>query len=227
MEKIRTRDHSLRTKETILKEELQMSAIIVDDHPLARIAIRNLLENEGITVLSEAGDGIEALKLIESAQPEIIILDVDIPKLNGMEVVEKLRKQGYGGIIIVVSAKNDIFYGKRSADAGANAFVSKKEGITNIISAIKAAQNGYSYFPFSLNGFVGSLPSEQERLQSLSMQEIKIMRYILNSADTAHIASEMNISSKTVSTYKSRLMDKLECKTLMDLFAFASRNSVD
>lgn len=165
-----------------------MSAIIVDDHPLARIAIRNLLENEGIAVSLEASDGAEALALIESHQPEIVILDVDIPTLTGIEVVETLRKKQYNGIIIVVSAKNNIFYGKRSADAGANAFVSKKEGMTNITAAINAAQNGYSYFPFSLSGFVGSLNSEEEKLQSLSSQEIKVMRHILNSMDTAQIA---------------------------------------
>ncbi|CNK65418.1 acid-sensing system DNA-binding response regulator EvgA [Yersinia enterocolitica] len=203
-----------------------MSAIIVDDHPLARIAIRNLLENEGIAVSLEASDGAEALALIESHQPEIVILDVDIPTLTGIEVVETLRKKQYTGIIIVVSAKNNIFYGKRSADAGANAFVSKKEGMTNITAAINAAQNGYSYFPFSLSGFVGSLNSEEEKLQSLSSQEIKVMRHILNSMDTAQIASEMNISSKTVSTYKSRLMEKLECRSLMELFSFASRNKI-
>ncbi|CRY55945.1 putative two-component response regulator [Yersinia intermedia] len=203
-----------------------MSAIIVDDHPLARIAIRNLLENEGITVSLEASDGAEALALIESHQPEIVILDVDIPTLTGIEVVEALRKKQYNGIIIVVSAKNNIFYGKRSADAGANAFVSKKEGMTNITAAINAAQNGYSYFPFSLSGFVGSLNSEEEKLQSLSSQEIKVMRHILNSMDTAQIASEMHISSKTVSTYKSRLMEKLECRSLMELFSFASRNKI-
>ncbi|HEI6965131.1 TPA: acid-sensing system DNA-binding response regulator EvgA [Yersinia enterocolitica] len=203
-----------------------MSAIIVDDHPLARIAIRNLLENEGIAVSLEASDGAEALALIESHQPEIVILDVDIPTLTGIEVVETLRKKQYTGIIIVVSAKNNIFYGKRSADAGANAFVSKKEGMANITAAINAAQNGYSYFPFSLSGFVGSLNSEEEKLQSLSSQEIKVMRHILNSMDTAQIASEMNISSKTVSTYKSRLMEKLECRSLMELFSFASRNKI-
>lgn len=203
-----------------------MSAIIVDDHPLAGIAIRNLLENEGIAVSLEASDGAEALALIESHQPEIVILDVDIPTLTGIEVVETLRKKQYTGIIIVVSAKNNIFYGKRSADAGANAFVSKKEGMANITAAINAAQNGYSYFPFSLSGFIGSLNSEEEKLQSLSSQEIKVMRHILNSMDTAQIASEMNISSKTVSTYKSRLMEKLECRSLMELFSFASRNKI-
>lgn len=68
--------------------------------------------------------------------------------------------------------------------------------------------------------------SEKEKLDLLSMQEIKVMRYILESLSTMSIASEMRISSKTVSTYKSRLMDKLECKTLMDLFSFARRNKI-
>ena len=127
---------------------------------------------------------------------------------------------------MVVSAKNDRFYGKRSADAGANAFVSKKKGMSNIVAAVKAARNGYSYFPFSLDSFVGKLTSEQEKLDSLSTQEIKVMRYILNGVDNMHIATEMNISSKTVSTYKSRLMEKLECKSLMELFNLSNRNKI-
>lgn len=98
--------------------------------------------------------------------------------------------------------------------------------MTNIISAIRAAQNGYSYFPLSLNGFVGSLSNEQEMLMSLSSQEIKVMRAILNGADNMKIAEEMFISNKTVSTYKSRLMEKLGCKSLMELFSFAHRNKI-
>ncbi|PLO94185.1 LuxR C-terminal-related transcriptional regulator, partial [Klebsiella pneumoniae] len=95
-----------------------------------------------------------------------------------------------------------------------------------IISAIHAAQNGYSYFPFSLSGFVGSLSNEQAMLQSLSSQEVKVMRAILNGADNMQIASEMHISNKTVSTYKGRLMEKLGCKSLVDLFSFANRNKI-
>lgn len=204
----------------------ELSAVIIDDHPLARMAIRNLLENDGIRILAEAGDGAEALLTVAQHQPDVVIVDVDIPVMSGIEVVEKLRKKQFSQIIIVVSAKNDLFYGKRSADAGANAFISKKEGMTNIISAIRAAQNGYSYFPFSLNGFVGSLSNEQEMLESLSSQEIKVMRAILNGADNMQIAADMHISNKTVSTYKSRLMEKLGCKSLMELFSFANRNKI-
>jgi len=203
-----------------------LNAVIIDDHPLARMAIRNLLESDGITVVAEADDGAEALMAVARHQPEVVIVDVDIPIMSGIEVVEKLRKQQFDQIIIVVSAKNDTFYGKRSADAGANAFISKKEGMTNILSALHAAQNGYSYFPFSLSGFVGSLSNEEEMLASLSSQEIKVMRAILNGADNMHIAADMHISNKTVSTYKGRLMEKLGCKSLMELFSFANRNKI-
>lgn len=152
--------------------------------------------------------------------------DVDIPGVNGIQVLETLRKRQYSGIIIIVSAKNDHFYGKHCADAGANGFVSKKEGMNNIIAAIEAAKNGYCYFPFSLNRFVGSLTSDQQKLDSLSKQEISVMRYILDGKDNNDIAEKMFISNKTVSTYKSRLMEKLECKSLMDLYTFAQRNKI-
>lgn len=209
-----------------MSEARPLNAVIVDDHPLARLAIKNLLEHDGIKVIAEAGDGAEALMLVAQHQPDLVIVDVDIPIMSGIEVVEKLRKQQFSQIIIMVSAKNDLFYGKRSADAGANAFISKKEGMANITAAVKAAQNGYSYFPFSLQGFVGSLSSEQEMLQSLSSQEIKVMRFLIGGADNMQIAEAMFISNKTVSTYKSRLMEKLHCNSLAELFAFANRNKI-
>ncbi len=203
-----------------------MKAIIIDNHPLARAVIRNLLENAGVNVLFESDNGAEALKLMKNDQPDVVILDADMPRLSGVEVIVKLRKKRYIGIIIVVSANNDLFYSQRSADAGANAFISKKHCITDIIPAIEAAQKGYSYFPFISDDLNVKPTSEKEKLDLLSMQEIKVMRYILDSLSTMSIASEMRISSKTVSTYKSRLMDKLECKTLMDLFSFARRNKI-
>ncbi|BBU82197.1 DNA-binding response regulator [Escherichia coli] len=216
-----------------------MNAIIIDDHPLAIAAIRNLLIKNDIEILAELTEGGSAVQRVETLKPDIVIIDVDIPGVNGIQVLETLRKRqiiiplqlflilpSYSGIIIIVSAKNDHFYGKHCADAGANGFVSKKEGMNNIIAAIEAAKNGYCYFPFSLNRFVGSLTSDQQKLDSLSKQEISVMRYILDGKDNNDIAEKMFISNKTVSTYKSRLMEKLECKSLMDLYTFAQRNKI-
>ena len=140
--------------------------------------------------------------------------------------VEELRKRRYQRTIIIISAKNELFYGKRSADCGANGFVSKKEGMNNILAAIDAANNGYSYFPFSLERFCTHGITDQDRLDTLSTQEMKVFRYILSGVDYTTIGSKMNISNKTVSTYKVRLMDKLGCSTLLELYDFAQRNKI-
>lgn len=203
-----------------------MKAIIVDDHPIALIAIRNLLNANGIDILAELDEGGNVVNKVETLKPDLLIIDVDIPVLSGIEVLEQLRKRRYSGAIIVISAKNEVFYGQRSAELGANGFVSKKEGLNNIMSAIEAANNGYSYFPFTLSRFYGETTSEQGKLDSLSMQEVKVFRYMINGTDYTSIASKMNISNKTVCTYKRRLLEKLDCNSLMDLFSFAQRNKL-
>ncbi|STF83595.1 DNA-binding transcriptional activator EvgA [Escherichia coli] len=124
-----------------------MNAIIIDDHPLAIAAIRNLLIKNDIEILAELTEGGSAVQRVETLKPDIVIIDVDIPGVNGIQVLETLRKRQYSGIIIIVSAKNDHFYGKHCADAGANGFVSKKEGMNNIIAAIEAAKKWLLLFP--------------------------------------------------------------------------------
>ncbi len=184
------------------------------------------LDSNGITVAAELDSGAHAVQTAESMQPDLLIVDVDIPELSGIEVLEQLRKRRYQGTIIIISAKNELFYGKRSADCGANGFVSKKEGMNNILAAIDAANNGYSYFPFSLERFCTHGITDQNRLDTLSTQEMKVFRYILSGVDYTTIGSKMNISNKTVSTYKVRLMDKLGCSTLLELYDFAQRNKI-
>lgn len=202
------------------------TAIIVDDHPLARLAIRGVLEAHQIDVTKEFENGSVALNALRQSQPDVIIIDVDIPGVNGIELIEKLRKTQYRGIVIVVSAKNDRYYSRRSAEAGAHAFISKKQEMENIMSAIQAARNGYSYFPIDLEDFIGAPAGDQEKLELLSSQEMKVMRYMLEGHDNNKIGEQMHISAKTVSTYKTRLMEKLECKTLIELLAFASQNKL-
>ncbi|WP_447880793.1 response regulator [Serratia fonticola] len=125
--------------------------IIVDDHPIVRMAIQFLVEKEGHCVVAETGDGIEALALVDLHYPDIVVVDVDILTLNGIEVVRALREKSFPGIIIVISGKNPEFYSPRSALSGADGFISKKNNLPELVTAIKAAQNGYSYFPALLN----------------------------------------------------------------------------
>ncbi len=131
-----------------------MNAIIIDDHPLAIAAIRNLLIKNDIEILAELTEGGSAVQRVETLKPDIVIIDVDIPGVNGIQVLETLRKRQYSGIIIIVSAKNDHFYGKHCADAGANGFVSKKEGMNNIIAAIEAAKMATAISPSLSTGLL-------------------------------------------------------------------------
>ncbi len=112
-----------------------------------------MIKND-IEILAELTEGGSAVQRVETLKPDIVIIDVDIPGVNGIQVLETLRKRQYSGIIIIVSAKNDHFYGKHCVDAGANGFVSKKEGMNNIIAAIEAAKNGYCYFPSLSTGLL-------------------------------------------------------------------------
>lgn len=209
-----------------MTEKVLTTAMIVDDHPLARLAIRGVLESNGFIVVDEFEDGAAALAALQKDRPNIVVIDVDIPQINGVELIEKLRKSHYTGILIVVSGKNDRYFSKRSMEAGAHAFISKKEELGSIIAAIHAAQNGYRYFPMVMDEFFGESASDMEKIELLSVQEMKVMRYMLEGYDNNKIGQQMHISGKTVSTYKTRLMEKLECKSLLELIAFANQNNL-
>jgi len=208
-----------------MAEELLNTAVIVDDHPLARMAIRSVLEKQNVTIEHEFEDGLSAFNSLKNSPSDIVIIDVDIPTLNGVELVEKLREFGYTGLLIVVSAKNERYYSKKCAEAGANAFISKTQEMGSIITAIKSAKKGYSFFPFFLKEN-NEILTDMQRLESLSTQEMKVMGYVLNGLDNQQISEMMNISSKTVSTYKTRLMEKLDCNSLIALISFAHQNKL-
>lgn len=209
-----------------MDQNKQLSAIIIDDHPMARLAIKILLEANNINLLAEADNGNCGLKLFDIYKPDIAIIDVDLPLRSGIEVVERIKEEYNNCITIVISSENNYINNKKSALAGAHAFIPKNVGIQSIISAINAAVNGFSYFPFSSKQFIGSSSSAQMKLDSLSNQEVKVMRYLLKGISISLIADEMNISNKTVITYKCRLLAKLDCSNLLELYEFSKEKGI-
>ena len=199
-----------------LTEERNISVVLINRYPLESIAIKTLLENKGVSVTGEAINGMDALRIVDQLKPNTIIVDVDLPDIDGIGLVETLRKRLYKGSIIVTSNKYEYFYSRCTASAGGNGFVSKKGSINIILSAVQAAHNGYSYFPFSQHRVSGEGTYARNKLQALS-----------EGASNFHIAAKMDISSKTVSTYKSRLMKKLNCQTLVELIGFANKFRID
>ncbi|ENW84312.1 hypothetical protein F909_00219 [Acinetobacter sp. ANC 3929] len=206
------------------------NALIVDDHPVARLAVRMLLEKEGMTVLAETGDGLDAVSLIKQLGPDLVVIDIDMPSLNGIEVVQRLRKNGYQGGMLMLSGKDDDHYIKRCASAGADGFISKKNQLVELHDAIRALRGGYGYFPRALarlhvaDATLTDPDIEKNKIAELSSKELQVLLYLAKGEKVIDIGILMHISDKTVSTYKSRMMQKLELKNMMELYDFAQRN---
>lgn len=162
------------------------------------------------------------IRLIIGLKPDMVIINDIFNGSKEIEVVTRLRRNDYEGIIIIVSGKNSFFHSKFCLSAGENAFIDKKEAMENIVTAIQAVKHGYNYFP--LIKYVTT--SVDRKINSLSEQEFKIILYVLSGVPIHDIAAEMFINHKTVSTYKRLLMSKMNCKALKDLFVLSNNNDI-
>lgn len=200
--------------------------LIVDDHPMIRYATRLLLEREGYEVVGEAHDGVEAVSLCQQFTPDVVILDLGLPRLDGLTVLERLRALEPVPRIITFTGLPPRLFAKRCIEAGASAFVRKDENLDILIGALKAVLSGYSYLPDMMR-MTPSTQSETKRLERLSNREFEVMRLLAKGATNNEIAEAMILSSKTISTYKTRIMDKLHVRSLAELLDVANRNGMN
>ncbi|CAM3661412.1 MULTISPECIES: response regulator transcription factor [Rahnella] len=201
--------------------------LIVDAQPIIRLALNILLEKEKYRVVGETNNGINALELTRKLHPDIIVLDIDLPGLDGFEVIKRLKDSNLDAKVIVLTGLNPDIYIARCIRVGANGFVSKNNDLNKLIGAIKAVQMGFSCFPTtdSLHFHSpGTKLREQELLTLLSNREVTVLRYLARGVSNKEIARDLLISNKTVSTYKMRLMQKLNAKNVIELSGIVARN---
>ncbi|WP_413507103.1 response regulator [Serratia proteamaculans] len=202
---------------------------IIDDHPVARLAVRMLLEKAGHRLVGEADDGMQALAQIRKLDPEMVIVDLDIPSLSGVELIEKLRAGGFGGGILVLTGRDDSHYLNRCMSIGADGFVSKRNNLEELGDAVKAISRGYGYFPIKRQqGATPYLPGrESEAIQALSNRELQVLQHLARGVRIIDIAAQMHVSTKTISTYKARIFSKLDLDSTLALVDFARRHKLD
>ncbi|HBZ14568.1 response regulator [Pantoea sp. NPDC088449] len=204
--------------------------LIIDDHPVTRLALRILLESKEYIVASETGDGFEGISMAKTLQPDLVIVDIDIPSINGIEVVNRLRRLGFSGYILVLTGKREQHYINLSIKAGANGYISKENNLSELHDAIRAIQSGYSYFPMPVlnNKQTSSIPdSEGDFVSLLSARELQILKYLASGMKNIDISKIMKLSDKTISTYKTRLLKKLRMSNQVELANFARRHNLD
>lgn len=202
--------------------------VLADDHVFVRDGIKSLLENEAnILVVGEATDGMEALKIVETEQPDLLILDIRMPNLTGIEVVEKLRSQGNFVKIVMLSMHESEEYVLKSIKAGADGYLLKGSSKEEFLKAVHTVANGGKYFSGDISSILISQLSNPvaavESKQSLdedmviTKREKEILKLLLSGKGNKEIAEALDISKRTAEVHRFNLMKKLKVKNLMEL----------
>ena len=206
-----------------------MKVLIADDHSLIRSAMKILPENQGYEVVAEATNGADAVQLARLHQVDLMVLDITMPGLDGLEVLNRIRASGLNTRILVLTSQSPLFYSQRCMKAGAAGFITKSQDLTELLRAIKVIMDGYTFFPYLAASSVrnsDSTMSDIELIQQLSARELYILQQLARGLSNKKIAEDMILSSKTISTYKARLIEKLNIKSVVYLADFAKRNDL-
>lgn len=204
-------------------------ALVVDDHPFIRSSVKMLLKQEEFEVVAEADNGADAVQLARELEPDLIILDISMPKLDGLEVISRISALKVSSKILVLTSQSALFYSMRCMKAGAAGFISKTNDLDELVKAIKAVMSGYTFFPNLATSSVRRSDVEAtdlQLIQSLSDRELTILQQLSNGLSNKEIGDTMLLSNKTVSTYKTRLIEKLNVKSVVYLADFAKRNNL-
>lgn len=201
---------------------------IVDDHPVSQLAVKVIATANGHEVIGTCDNGQDALKLLKSHEAELVVIDIDIPPPNGLEVIKRLRADNYPGGILVLSSHHEQHFVDRARSAGANGFISKNNHLDELVDAFKAIHNGYEFFPRRASGeaTTGVLMSDESAVGTLSNRELEVLCFLARGELLVDIAGKLHVSNKSISTYKRRIMTKLGLNTTVELVDFARRNNV-
>jgi DNA-binding NarL/FixJ family response regulator len=204
----------------------RISVYLVDDHRLLRESLRELLKLEDdITIAGEADNGRDAVTGILGISPDIVLMDVLMPELNGIDAITDILLERPGTSIIILSGRTDVEIVHRAFQRGALGYLSKASGSAELIEAIHLISRGKRYaskdIPQSV--LVDYVQGSKSPLEKLSQREREILQLIVEGYSTATIAQKLGLSPKTVDTYRSRLMNKLGVKDLPSLVRIGIR----
>lgn len=201
--------------------------VIADEQPLIRSSVRTMLEAAGHQVIAECQDGQAAVQQTLQLRPDLLILELALPRLGGLEVIRRLRQAHSKTRTLVLTAQNTEHFAGLSLQAGGSGFVGKQESTSELQTAVSCVLGGRSYFPNqALDRLPGGPDDEAMQLKSLSPREMTVLRYLASGSSNKRIAHELAISDRTVSTYKTRLLEKLNVGSLAELLELAWRNQL-
>ena len=207
----------------------RITVLIVDDHPLFREGLRQVIAGDArFELIDAAGDGDAALRLIQEKKPDIAVLDVNLPGLNGLEIAQKLHGKRLPTrlIILTMLKEEDVF--NRALDLGVKGFVLKENAVEEILRAIVAIAGGEHYLSSSISGYLirrrhrsDSLAREKPGIDDLTKAERRILKLISMKKTSREIATELFISPRTVEAHRANICSKLDLHGSHSLLQFA------
>lgn len=201
--------------------------LIVDDHPAMRLALRaQLSQLLGVKRMYEADNGQTAIDAVRQFKPDLVVLDLDIPRMSGLDAVPRMRTFHPEVRVLVLTAQDAVPFAARAFQAGAQGFVSKTQELESIVRCVESVLGGFTVFPSPNPRDTpreGQIVGDSEGLRKLTDKEMEILRMLARGMSNKSIGKALFISNKTVSSYKTRIMDKLSAESLVDLVDFARR----
>jgi len=205
--------------------------MLVDDHVLFREGIKQLLEIDGtIEVVAEAGDGVECLELLEKVNPQLILLDINMPKKNGIEVLSEIRKRNILIKVLILTVHKEIEYVLRAVDIGVDGYILKDSDSSELKKAIYTVVDNESYIQPTLipilNNRLFSRDVDKIKINSLTRREIEVLIQVSYGMFNKEIANVLNISERTVKNHISNIFKKIEVADRTQAAVFAIKNNL-
>jgi len=202
----------------------KITVLLVDDHALVRRGFRRMLEDdETLTVVGEASDGAEGVKLATQLRPDVIVMDCQMPVMNGLEATRKIVKANTGAAILMLSMHAEDTLVKQALEAGARGYVLKEALNLDLAGAIKSVAAGQTVLdpkvakPQALKG---------ERESGLTQRELEVLQHIVAGKSNKEIASELELSANTVAVHRANIMERLGIHKTAELVVYAIRNGL-
>jgi two-component system invasion response regulator UvrY len=200
--------------------------LLADDHSIVRAGLRSIIEESGdMTVVAEASDGREAIQKVHETRPDVAIIDISMPDLDGLEVIAQLQCYYPKMPVVVLTMHEEEQYVVRAIGIGARGYITKRSAPEQLVNAIRKVHEGGRYLSESaaesLAVHMAKGTGSRALLDSLSNREVQVLRRLALGQTTREIAEAYSISSKTVDTYRFRLLKKLNLRNSAELSRFA------